>query len=238
MNIYIFDLDEEGNPSGTLLYSQRAVLNSDNQWNSIEIPDGVEAPRGCFVSVNYPGFHGIGVDHSPKTHPFKENVYAFSTDYNSGEYMYLTEESLDGNLMIRCTGDLYSDEGIRNSDEEFPAYARYNVWRSAGFGNEDWQPVNSEPVEGLTAADPTWAQAPAGVYRYAVSTVYPDGSESAKVVLPYYVARQMTGKLTLKIRTNSHSGDANGAVVSIAGQDPFDSRNATVGEGGIVVFNG
>ena len=47
----------------------------------------------------------------------------------------------------------------------------------------------------------------------------------------------MTGKLTLKIRTNSHSGDANGAVVSIAGQDPFDSRNATVGEGGIVEFN-
>ena len=237
VNIYIFDLDEEGNPSGTLLYSQRAVLNSDNQWNSIEIPDGVEAPRGCFVSVNYPGFHGIGVDHSPKTHPFKENVYAFSTDYNSGDYMYLTEESLGGNLMIRCTGDLYSDEGIRNSDEEFPAYARYNVWRSAGFGNEDWQPVNSEPVAGLTAADPTWAQAPAGVYRYAVSTVYPDGSESAKVVLPYYVARQMTGKLTLKIRTNSHSGDAKGAVVSIAGQDPFDSRNATVGEGGIVEFN-
>ena len=128
VNIYIFD---EGNPSGTLLYSQRAVLNSDNQWNSIEIPDGVEAPRGCFVSVNYPGFHGIGVDHSPKTHPFKENVYAFSTDYNSGEYMYLTEESLDGNLMIRCTGDLYSDEGIRNSDEEFPAYARYNVWQAS-----------------------------------------------------------------------------------------------------------
>lgn len=237
VNIYIFDLDEEGNPGGSLLYSQRAVRNDDNKWNSIEIPEGVEAPRGCFVSVNYPGFHGIGVDHSPKTHPFKENVYAFSTDYNSGDYMYLTQESLDGNLMIRCTGDLYSDEGIRNSDEEFPSYARYNVWRSAGFGNEDWQPVNAEPIVGLTAADPTWAQAPAGVYRYAVSTVYPDGSESAKVVLPYYVARQMTGKLTLKIRTNSHSGDANGAVVSIAGQDPFDSRNATVGEGGIVEFN-
>lgn len=237
VNIYIFDLDEEGNPSGTLLYSQRAVLNSDNQWNSIEIPDGVEAPRGCFVSVNYPGFHGIGVDHSPKTHPFKENVYAFSTDYNSGDYMYLTEESLDGNLMIRCTGDLYSDEGIRNSDEEFPAYARYNVWRSAGFGNEEWQRVNTEPVEGMTAADPTWAQAPAGVYRYAVSTVYPDGSESAKVVLPYYVARQMTGKLTLKIRTNSHSGDANGAVVTIAGQDPYDAYTSTVGESGIVEFN-
>ena len=237
VNIYIFDLDEEGNPSGTLLYSQRAVLNSDNEWNSIEIPDGVEAPRGCFVSVNYPGFHGIGVDHSPKTHPYKENVYAFSTDYNSGDYMYLTEESLKGNLMIRCTGDLYSDEGIRNSDEEFPAYARYNVWRSTGFGNEDWQPVNAEPVEGMATADPTWAQAPAGVYRYAVSTVYPDGSESAKVVLPYYIARQMTGKLSLKIRTNSHSGDANGAMVSIAGQDPSDSHNATVGENGIVEFN-
>lgn len=237
VNIYIFDLDEEGNPSGTLLYSQRAVLNSDNQWNSIEIPDGVEAPRGCFVSVNYPGFHGIGVDKSPKTHPFKKNVYAFSTDYNSGDYMYLTEESLGGNLMIRCTGDLYSDEGIRNSDEEFPAYARYNVWRSTGFGNEEWQRVNAEPIEGMTAADATWAQAPAGVYRYAVSTVYPDGSESAKSVLPYYIARQMTGKLSLKVRTNSHSGDANGAVVTIAGQDPSDAYTSTVGESGIVEFN-
>lgn len=237
VNIYIFDLDEEGNPNGTLLYSQRAVLNTDNQWNSIDIPDGVEAPRGCFVSVNYPGFHGIGIDNSPKTNPLKENVYAFSTDYNSGDYMYLTEASLSGNLMIRCSGELYSEEGIHNSDEEFPSYARYNVWRAKGFGNEEWHAVSSQPVSATAFDDPSWAQAPAGVYRYAVSTVYPDGSESAKTVLPDYIARQMTGSLTLGISTNSRSGDAKGAVVSIKGDDPSDARTATVGENGIVEFN-
>lgn len=167
VNVYIYDLDEEGNPTGTMLYSERAVSNTDGQWTELTLENPVDAPRGCFVALNYPGFHGIGVDGDHKAFPFRENTYAFSTDYSSGDFAYFDSETLSGNLMIRAAGNAWSAEGMKPAASDAPEICTYNVWRASGYGSDDWTSLNSSPLTTTSFSDATWQNAPAGVYRYA-----------------------------------------------------------------------
>lgn len=167
VNVYIYDLDEEGNPTGTMLYSERAVRNTDGQWTELTLENPVDAPRGCFVAMNYPGFHGIGVDGDHKAFPFRENTYAFSTDYSSGDFAYFDSETLSGNLMIRAAGNAWSAEGMKPAASDAPEICTYNVWRASGYGSDDWTSLNSSPLTTTSFSDATWQNAPAGVYRYA-----------------------------------------------------------------------
>ncbi|MBS5437035.1 MAG: carboxypeptidase regulatory-like domain-containing protein [Prevotella sp.] len=167
VNVYIYDLDEEGNPTGTMLYSERAVRNTDGQWTELTLENPVDAPRGCFVALNYPGFHGIGVDGDHKAFPFRENTYAFSTDYSSGDFAYFDSETLSGNLMIRAAGNAWSAEEMKPAASDAPEICTYNVWRASGYGSYDWTSLNSSPLTTTSFSDATWQNAPAGVYRYA-----------------------------------------------------------------------
>ena len=167
VNVYIYDLDEEGNPTGTMLYSERAVRNTDGQWTELTLENPVDAPRGCFVALNYPGFHGIGVDGDHKAFPFRENTYAFSTDYSSGDFAYFDSETLSGNLMIIAAGNAWSAEGMKPAASDAPEICTYNVWRASGYGSDDWTSLNSSPLTTTSFSDATWQNAPAGVYRYA-----------------------------------------------------------------------
>lgn len=167
VNVYIYDLDEEGNPTGTMLYSERAVRNTDGQWTELTLENPVDAPRGCFVALNYPGFHGIGVDGDHKAFPFRENTYAFSTDYSSGDFAYFDSETLSGNLMIRAAGNAWSAEGMKPAASDAPEICTYNVWRASGYGSDDWTSLNSSPLTTTSFSDATWQNAPAGVYRCA-----------------------------------------------------------------------
>lgn len=167
VNVYIYDLDEEGNPTGTMLYSERAVRNTDGQWTELTLENPVDAPRGCFVALNYPGFHGIGVDGDHKAFPFRENTYAFSTDYSSGDFAYFDSETLSGNLMIRAAGNAWPAEGMKPVASDAPEICTYNVWRASGYGSDDWTSLNSSPLTTTSFSDATWQNAPAGVYRYA-----------------------------------------------------------------------
>ncbi|MDE7376809.1 MAG: choice-of-anchor J domain-containing protein, partial [Muribaculaceae bacterium] len=237
VNLYIYDLDAEGNPTGTLLYSERAVRNIDDQWIEYELPASVEAPRGCFVSINYPGFHAIGLDDNLREYPMPERAYAFSVDFASGDFMYFNNEDLGGNLMIRAYGRAYSAEGLANRGDSAPEFVKYNVWRSVGYGSDEWTAINNAPVAFTSLSDATWNNLPAGVYRYAVSAVYPDNVETAKVATPY-IPHLMYGTVKMNVKTNSHSGSAAGAAVTLATSDLTESHAATVGADGQVEFNG
>lgn len=235
VNLYIYDLDRNGDPTGDILYSERSIFNNDNEWTSYELPASVEAPNGCFVSINYPGFHGIGLDDNPRSWPVQENVYAFSTEFSSGEFMYFDSKSLDGNLMIRAEGDVYSSEGAVKPADEAPDFWKYQVWRSNGYDNEEWTLLTPEPVTGSQFEDNGWAMLPSGVYRYAVATVLPDGTLSEKAST-CYVPKNMNGNITLQIVTNSHSGNAEGAEVSLVSKSNGTETKAIVKKGKPIRF--
>lgn len=74
-----------------------------------------------------------------------------------------------------------------------------------------------------------------GVYRYAVASVYPDGSVSG--LLPSgYLLNNAYADLTVPVATNSHSGDAAGAKVSVYDKDGSLAESGVAGSDGRVTF--
>lgn len=228
VNVYVYDLDDEGNPTGNIIYSKRSVSNTDGQWSSLSFDEAVEAPRGCFVAVNYPGFLGLGVDSAPRTNPAPDRTYAFSTEFSSGDFMYFEPGSLSGNLMIRAEGNPWSAEGVKAAvSEPLPAHFSYNLRRSKGYDSSEWTLVNESPVGETELVDNGWQALPAGVYRYAVTSVFPDGSESAPVMTGY-LPHDMLGSISLTVATNSFTGNATGAEVTLTSVEEGTEYEATV----------
>ena len=46
VNIFVFDLDSEGEPTSTVLYSKMNVPNTDLQWTTFEFEVPIDAPVG------------------------------------------------------------------------------------------------------------------------------------------------------------------------------------------------
>ena len=236
VSVFVYDLDENGDPTGTILCSRENVKNTDNQWTTLDLGEAVEAPRGCFIAINYPGFLGLGVDNAPQSHPLQPNTYAFSTDFASGDFMYFGPETLSGNLMLRAGATLYSAEGQPSvSGVELPDFYRYSVTRTLGYGATEGTVLTAETIDSTELADAEWAGLPAGVYRYAVTTVFPDGTKSEPSFTDY-VAHDMIGSISLKMQTNSHSGNPDGAKVTLTALSDGNELTAEVDESGAVEF--
>ncbi|MDE6207296.1 MAG: carboxypeptidase regulatory-like domain-containing protein [Muribaculaceae bacterium] len=236
MHLYIYDLDEEGNPTSTLLYSERNIENIDEEWTEHALTEPVSAPRGCLVALNYPGFHGIAIDSSSRSYPVQEQTVAYSIDYNGGEFSYVDAATVGGNLLIRAEGYLYPAENepvatVGEARGDIPAFQAYKVMRSAG--DDNWTELQ-ESTPDTDFVDSEWATLPVGSYRYAVASVYPDGSVS-EPAYSCFLFKNMEATVKLAISTNAHSASAEGATVVLSGNNG-DSYNATIGAEGIAVF--
>ncbi len=243
VNVYVYDLDEEGNPTGNVLYSMRDVANADGEWTEHVPAEPVSAPHGCFVAINYPGFLGMAVDDNSKEWPFREHTYAFSTDFNSGEFMYFDEKGLASNLLLRVEGYVYPVENtpvatVGPERDALPEFYSYKVWRAKGYNpaETDWTEVNGT-VSSTSIIDSAWGTLAAGVYSYAVASVYPDGSMSARAVSPY-ILNNVYSTLSVAVTTNSYSADPSGATVTVTDHDGRVVASAHVDEEGKVSFDG
>ena len=173
----------------------RNVPNTDGEWSEHIPAQPVQAPNGCFVALNYPGFLGIAIDDNSKEWPMREHTYAFSTDYNSGEFMYFDNNVLSANLLIRAEGYVYPVENtpiatVGDGRDELPGFYAYKVWRAKGFdpADSEWTEIEtpaSESAQPTSIVDGSWNTLSPGVYSYAVASVYPDGSMSPKAYSPY-----------------------------------------------------
>lgn len=247
VNIYVYGLDSEGNPTGNILYSMRNVPNTDGEWSEHIPAQPVQAPNGCFVALNYPGFLGIAIDDNSKEWPMREHTYAFSTDYNSGEFMYFDNDVLSANLLIRAEGYVYPVENtpiatVGDGRDELPGFYAYKVWRAKGFdpADSEWTEIEtpaSESAQPTSIVDGSWNTLSPGVYSYAVASVYPDGSMSPKAYSPY-VLHNAYSTLRATVTTNSHSADPTGAIVTVTAPDGNVTASAMVDDEGMVEFQG
>ncbi len=238
VNLYIFDLDKEGKPTGNLLYSERSIWNTDDEWTVYKPTTPISAPNGCLITLNYPGFLGIGLDDAGREYPFCKNTYYFSTDFDSGEFACLDQTGLTANLMLRASGRVYPAENdpihnIGETREDLPEWYAYNVWRAAGTEpkTSDWTLLTASPVKSATFTDSGWDTLTPGVYRYAVAPVYPDGSMSSRTV-SRFVLRNVYTTLNIEAATNAHSANASGAKVAIVNTDKSEKYEAVIGEDG------
>ena len=61
VNIFVFDLDSNGNPTSTVLFSRENVANIDNEWNTFEFPAELTAPRGYMLAISADADAGLGI---------------------------------------------------------------------------------------------------------------------------------------------------------------------------------
>ena len=244
VNIYVYDLDEKGMPTGRLLFSERSVWNTDGEWSSFGPSEPIVAPNGCLVTINYPGFLALAIDDASRQYPYNRNTYYFSTDFNSGEFLEMEALGLNGNPLIRVEGYDFPAENdpvasVGDNRSELPEWYSYKVWRSEdkAEGEPDWKLLTSSPQSATSFVDPEWNTLPAGVYRYAVSSSYPDGSVSALACSPR-ILRNVYSTLTVEAATNSHSGRATGAKVILDSEDKSASYTAEIGADGKAVIEG
>jgi hypothetical protein len=179
VNVFIFDLDESGQPTSTVLYSAMAVENLDNEWNTLTLEEAIDAPNGFMVGVSYAGFLGIGTTTPDDDFPFIENTQYFSGDYTGGEFAAvetLGDPTLNNNFMVRAYG---YDMGKTTA----PSFA-YGKARST---QSDLELISNEPVQ-TDAPVYTFngntekALIDYTVYRFAEGTEMVDWTELATAV--------------------------------------------------------
>lgn len=119
VQVYVLDLDENGEPTSNVLYYNSYVPNTDDQWNSYTFPTPVEAPRGFMIAISCYGFIGIAIDGDgdKDMYPFVEHANCYASDYTTGEFAYLEDAGYAANFLIRPVASPYEME-------EAPSFVR------------------------------------------------------------------------------------------------------------------
>lgn len=229
VNIFVFDLDTDGNPTSTVLFSRENVANVDNEWNTFVFPTELTAPRGYMLAISAEGHAGLGIAEATDEYPFAERESCFSDDYKTGVFTYVEEHNINRPLMIRATGVAVADAGLPQV-----AAPKYEVYRLADTDTDDqtkWTKLSDAPLAERTLADAQWATLPYGGYRYAVKAVYGDNDASdARLSAVEYC--NMTLPFNVAVSTSTPTNEADGAAVALKGQTFGNEYTGTVGADG------
>jgi hypothetical protein len=143
INVFLFALNTSGAPTNTILYSQMAVANVDNQWNTLTLPTPIDAPNGFYLAISYAGFVGIGTTTPNTEWPLVPNTQCFSMDYTAGSFSYVETLSaeLRNNFMVRAYG-----YNMGKSAAQGFAYTK------SGANSNELQLITNNPVETGTPA--------------------------------------------------------------------------------------
>lgn len=209
VHLYIFDLDENGNPTSKALFMQKNIPTVDYEWTTFELPAPVEAPRGFLLALSSDGNVSLGIDSGDPDgiirHP---HTQCFNTNYEFPQgYRFLDETNKTYHLMIRAEGEPIEDKSVST-----PLELKYDLWRLSAEDTdkpEKWTSLQS----GLTAttfSDTEIAKLPQGIYRYAVKAIYPVGNLVSEPTFSPDVNYKMYTRLILNVSANSVPEDANG----------------------------
>lgn len=231
VDVVVFDLDENGNPTNRILYDQRGLESENYNWHECVFKYPVVAPRGALFTLrgdarlcmdsggedaNWPTMYDkMVMTHDYRTEPFTSR-YA-----DDGSYIFR------GNLLLRANGLPYGAPR-KAADASAAPDVKYDVWRLAE-GDEavadNWLKLNGEPVSETSLEDATWGDAAKGMWLYAVKAVHSDGNLSSPSFSPA-VPRLMTSDVALSILTNAPGEDASQAAVLLSGNGHAHSYSA------------
>lgn len=218
VDVFVFALDESGEPTSTILFHQSGVPNTDNEWTSFDFPHPVEAYGGYMLGLSYAGHVGLGLDNGEgPDYPFEEKINCYTDDYETGEFIYTETHDIRRSLMIRA-------KGIPEGEDEKPSVTsekRYKVWRLQEDRTDrpgDWTLLTAAPLKSRQFTDTEWAGQPQGFYRYAVRTVYTGDTLSEAAFSPVLIKDMLTS-VTVKVKTATPHNEAEGATVTLVNED-------------------
>lgn len=244
LGIVVFDLNEDGTPTNTILYEQRVAGNSWN-WVDVEFTHPVIAPRGAFIALRGNSrlyFDGNTDGTRDEAWPVRSDRMWFSYDYRTKPIYWIAE--IDGrplfgyNFLIRAKGRTLGAPRTKEAAAEAPD-ARYSVWRLPD-GKQDspgeWTLLTDAAIDATAYTDAGWQGVAKGLYRYAVKAVYA-GDEVSYPAFSAAVPRLMTTRATLAFTTDVPGVSAAGAAALLVEKDGSRSHTATVGADGSAVID-
>lgn len=209
VHVYIFDLDEEGNPNATFLFSQKNVPTKDNQWTVFELPEPIKAPRGFMLALSGEGNIHIAKDNNPEI--IGKRIQCFSTNYGFPTgYTYFDETGWEGALMLRAEGEVIETT-------EYPVKVTYDVWRMTEKDQatpDKWTKVITGTTD-ITATDETFANLSMDTYKYAVKANYLIDDFVSEATLSEPIYHKQFTNITVNVTTNSIPEDAEGASIRL-----------------------
>lgn len=243
LGIVVFDLNEDGTPTNTILYEQRVAGNSWN-WVDVEFTHPVIAPRGAFIALRGNSrlyFDGNTDGTRDEAWPVRSDRMWFSYDYRTKPIYWIAE--VDGrplfgyNFLIRAKGRTLGAPRAKEAAAGAPD-ARYSVWRLAD-GKQDspdeWTLLTDAAIDATAYTDAGWQGVAKGLYRYAVKAVYA-GDEVSYPAFSAAVPRLLTTRATLAFTTDVPGVSAAEAAVLLVEKDGTHSYTATVGADGSAVI--
>ncbi len=246
VNVYVFALNAQGNPTNTILFEQANVPNVDLTWSTFIFPETITVENGFYIAISHAERLEIGIDAGTNPEfPFENNVNWVSEDYGSGEFLLMEDLGLGvipGNLMIRAEG--YNTNTGKKLQGAVAAPSKslntYTISRLEE-GQEDTPELWTLLADNLTSTNCTDADFSAvdpGWYKYAVNAVY-SGELSSEVAFSNRIENQLSTQVTFNVTTNTPNNESLGAHIllsSNSGNYVYTQNVET--EDGVVIFNG
>lgn len=240
VDVIVFDLDEDGNPTNRILYEENGLESENYNWHECRFSYPVVAPRGALFTLRgdarlcmdsggdnplYPPMYDkMVMAHDYRTEPFTSR-YA-----DDGTHIFR------GNLLLRAEGMPYG--APRKASAEGSLQTGYDIWRLPEGKEGDtgsWIKLNTSLLTDTRFDDTAWGTAAKGMWRYAVKAVYADGHSSYASFSPA-VPRSLTSSVEITLLTNAAGEDASGASVVLAGNDNSYGHTAEADASGKVLF--
>lgn len=219
VNIFVFDLNPEGEPTSKILYSKMNVPNTDMQWTTFDFETPVDAPNGYMLALSYEGHVGLGLDNGEgPDYPFESRVNCYSEDYTTGGFIYTETHDIKRSLMIRGIGILRGEDELPVATSE----KKYAVWRLTKEQKdtpEQWEKLTVEPIDAMTYTDADWKTQKQGFYHYAVKTFYGDGAIVSDAEFTEILVKDMTTQVTVNVKTNTPQNESKAAKITLMNLD-------------------
>lgn len=246
VNLFVFDLTEDGYPTRTLLYQKNDVANIDSVWMTYRFEEEIVAPRGFMVALSYyqDGMGYLAVANDDQTvsseYPFVPNTQYYCENYTLDPFVTIESQGFSSNMFIRAEAEEYSMLGFpeqekAKADIRQKSQEGYSVWRLSALQTgetADWVKIGSTSVSDTVLTDSDWAEAASDFYRYAVRADY-GGGMSSEAVFSAMLAKDMDVDLSLRLFTNLEGVKAEGATVLLVNKDygDFNYRFVSDAEG-------
>lgn len=105
VDVFVFDLDENGNPTLNVLYHEENVENITDKWINYTFNKPVECPNGFVIALSCQEYLSLGTDSgTDPEYPFAEGNTCGSRDYRSEPFAYMESMGMRVNLMLRAEG--------------------------------------------------------------------------------------------------------------------------------------
>lgn len=222
VNVFVFALDANGNPTNTVLFNQNNVPSVDDQWSSFVFPETIVVENGFMIAISYEGRVEIGIDAGlDDNYPYENGVNWVNENYLTDPF-YLLEDlglgQIPGNLMIRAEGYNTNTGGKLGTDRNSQGRSLngYNLYRLTPGQEEvpaQWTTLatnltDKNYTDDVSNVDNSW-------YRYAVRGVY-SGNAQSDAGFSNIFEVGLTTIVTLNVTANSGAGESVGAIINLA----------------------